>query len=162
MFWGGLGEGGSEELPTRFGAPGTRWCGVEVVAAGEGFSADEIAYSAHTPGPPFPWLKWLVLVLRGREPFSRSIRPEAVAAAVSPPGAEVVVAATGVGAGEFPGVLSPRRPSNMGGCLYLRGWNLSSVCNGTLSAGVCSLWLSGPEHVCIFWREAVFFPHSEH
>jgi hypothetical protein len=31
-----------------------------------------------------------------------------------------------------------------------------------LSAGVCSLWLSGPEHVCIFWREAVFFPHSEH
>jgi hypothetical protein len=31
-----------------------------------------------------------------------------------------------------------------------------------LSADVCSLWLSGPEHVCIFWREAMFSPHSEH
>jgi hypothetical protein len=36
-----------------------------------------------------------------------------------------------------------------GGCSYPREWNRSSVCNGTLSAGVCSLRLSGPEHVCI-------------
>jgi hypothetical protein len=36
-----------------------------------------------------------------------------------------------------------------GGCSYLREWNRSSVCNGTLSAGVCSLWLSGPEHLGI-------------
>jgi hypothetical protein len=49
-----------------------------------------------------------------------------------------------------------------GGCSYPRGQNWSSVCNGTLSAGVCSLWLLGPEHVCIFWREAEFFPHFEH
>jgi hypothetical protein len=74
MFWGGLGEGGSEEdLPVRFGAAGARWCGVggqvdaavdaEVVAAGEGFSTDEIANSACTPGPLSPWLEWLVLVL---------------------------------------------------------------------------------------------------
>jgi hypothetical protein len=48
-----------------------------------------------------------------------------------------------------PGVLSPRRPSDVGGCSYLRGRNRSSVCNGTLSAGFCSLRLSGPEHVCI-------------
>jgi hypothetical protein len=54
MFWGGLGEGGSEDLPVRFRAPDTRWCGAEVVAAGEGFSADEIAYSACSPGPPSP------------------------------------------------------------------------------------------------------------
>jgi hypothetical protein len=33
-----------------------------------------------------------------------------------------------------------------GGCSYPREWNRSSVCNGTLSAGVCSLWLSMPEH----------------
>jgi hypothetical protein len=46
-------------------------------------------------------------------------------------------------------VLSPRKPSNVGGCSYLRGRNRSSVCNGTLSAGVCSLWLSRPEHQCI-------------
>jgi hypothetical protein len=52
MFWGGLGEGGCEDLPVRFGAAGARCCGVEVAAAGEGFSADEIANSACTPGPP--------------------------------------------------------------------------------------------------------------
>jgi hypothetical protein len=37
-----------------------------------------------------------------------------------------------------------------GGCPYPREWNRSSVCNGTLSAGVCSLRLSGPEHLCIW------------
>jgi hypothetical protein len=36
-----------------------------------------------------------------------------------------------------------------GGCSYPREWNRSSVCNGTLSAGVCSLWLSRPEHLGI-------------
>jgi hypothetical protein len=36
-----------------------------------------------------------------------------------------------------------------GGCSYPRGWNRSSVCNGTLSAGVCSLWLSRPEQLGI-------------
>jgi hypothetical protein len=45
------GENGSEDLPVRFGAAVARWCGVggqvaavvgaEVVAAGEGFSADD-------------------------------------------------------------------------------------------------------------------------
>jgi hypothetical protein len=44
-----------------------------------------------------------------------------------------------------------------GGCSYPRGWNRSSVCNGTLNAGVCSLWLSGPEHVCIFGTKPCFF-----
>jgi hypothetical protein len=34
-----------------------------------------------------------------------------------------------------------------GGSSYPREWNRSSVCNGTLSVGVCSLWLSGPEHL---------------
>jgi hypothetical protein len=48
-------------------------------------------------------------------------------------------------------------PPIVGGCSYLRRWNRSSVCNGTLSAGVCSLWLSGPEHVCIFGTEPCFF-----
>jgi hypothetical protein len=48
-------------------------------------------------------------------------------------------------------------PSIAWGCSYLRRWNRSSVCNGTLSARVCSLWLSGPEHVCIFGTEPCFF-----
>jgi hypothetical protein len=64
VFWGGLGEGGSEDLPVRFGAAGACWCGVGgqvdaavgavVAAAGEGFSADETANSTRTPGPPSP------------------------------------------------------------------------------------------------------------
>jgi hypothetical protein len=37
-----------------------------------------------------------------------------------------------------------------GGCSYPREWNRSSFCNGTLSAGVCSLWLLGPEHLGIW------------
>jgi hypothetical protein len=36
-----------------------------------------------------------------------------------------------------------------GGCSYPREWNRSPVCNGTLSTGVCSLWLSRPEHLGI-------------
>jgi hypothetical protein len=48
-------------------------------------------------------------------------------------------------------------PPIVGGCSYPRRRNQSSVCNGTLSAGVCSLWLSGPEHVCIFGTEPCFF-----
>jgi hypothetical protein len=36
-----------------------------------------------------------------------------------------------------------------GGCSYPREWNRCSVCNGTLSVGVCSMWLSGPEHLGI-------------
>jgi hypothetical protein len=35
------------------------------------------------------------------------------------------------------------------GCSYPREWNLSLVCNGTLSMGACSLWLSRPEHLGI-------------
>jgi hypothetical protein len=37
-----------------------------------------------------------------------------------------------------------------GGCSYPREWNRSPVCNGTLSMGVCSLWLSRPEHLGIW------------
>jgi hypothetical protein len=38
------------------------------------------------------------------------------------------------------------RALRCGGCSYPREWNQSSICNGTLSASVCSLWLSRPEH----------------
>jgi hypothetical protein len=36
-----------------------------------------------------------------------------------------------------------------GGSSYPRELNRSSVCNGTLSTDVCSLWLSRPEHLGI-------------
>jgi hypothetical protein len=126
--------------------------GAEVVAGEEVLVADGITATIRAPGlrlfgfdilsSPLEWG-------RGRGARCSSVRPEAVATAAWPPGAEVVVAAAGAGVGEPPGVSSPRRPSNVGGYSYLRGRNRSSVCNGTLSAGVYSLWLSGPEHVCI-------------
>jgi hypothetical protein len=135
---------------------------VEVVAAEEVLVADEIATTIRAPGlrlfgfdslsSPLEWG-------RGRGARRSSGRPEVLAAAVWPLGAEVVVTAAEAGVDEPPGVLSPRRPSNVGGCSYLREWNRSSVCNGTLSAGVCSLWLSGPEHVGIFGCNTMFFPH---
>jgi hypothetical protein len=37
-----------------------------------------------------------------------------------------------------------------GSCSYPREWNWSSVCNGTLNMGVCSLRLSRPEHLGIW------------
>lgn len=94
---------------------------------------------------------------RGRGHRCSGVRPEVIAAAVRPSRAEVVVATAGVGGGGRPGALSPRGPSDVGSCSYPRRWNRSFVCNGTLSAGVCSLWLSGPEHVCIFDTEPCFF-----
>jgi hypothetical protein len=51
---------------------------------------------------------------RGRGPYRNSVCPEVIAAAVWPPGAEVVVAAAGVGGGEPPGIFSSRRASNVG------------------------------------------------
>jgi hypothetical protein len=133
--------------------------GAKVVAAEEVLVADGITATIRAPGlrlfgfdslsSPLEWG-------RGRGLCCSSVRPEAIAAAVWPPIAEVVVAAAGACVGEPPGVSSPHRPSNVGGCSYLRRWNWSSVCNGTLNAGVCSLWLSGPEHVCILARSRVF------
>jgi hypothetical protein len=114
--------------------------GAEVVAAEEVLVADGITSTIRAPGlrlfsfdslsSPLEWG-------HGRGAHCSSVRPEAITAAVWPPGAEVVVAAAGAGVGEPPGVSSPRMPSNVGGCSYLRGRNQSSVCNGTLSAGVC-------------------------
>jgi hypothetical protein len=139
--------------------------GAEVVAAEEVLVADGITATIWAPGlrlfgfdslsSPLEWG-------RGRGARCSSVCPEAIATAVWPPGAKVVVAAAGAGGGQPPGVSSPRRPSNVGGCSYLRGRNRSSVCNGTLNAGVCSLWLSGPEHVGIFGCNTIFFPHFEH
>jgi hypothetical protein len=103
--------------------------GAEVVAAEEVLVADEIAATIYALGL---WLfgfdslssplKWG----RGRGPYCSSVCPEVIAAAVWPPGAEVVVAAAGVGGGEPPGILSSRRPSNVGGCSYLWEWNWGS------------------------------------
>jgi hypothetical protein len=107
------GEDGSEDLPVRFGAAGARWCGVggqvdaavgAEVAAGEGFSADKIVGVTCAAGLRlFGFNSWFSSPARGheREPSSGGVRPGTIAAA-----AEV--------AGESPGVLSSRRPSDVG------------------------------------------------
>jgi hypothetical protein len=83
-------------------------------AAGRGSSADEIARAAHGPTsnstafcPSLPHEFG-----HGRGPPGSSIRPEVVAAAVQPPGAEVVVvAAAEAGDGApFVGLLLLHRP----------------------------------------------------
>jgi hypothetical protein len=72
------GEDGSEDLPVRFGVAGARWCGVggqvdaavgaEVVAAGEGFSADEIVGTICAPGLRlFGINSWFSSPARGHE-----------------------------------------------------------------------------------------------
>jgi hypothetical protein len=51
---------------------------------------------------------------RGRGPCRSSVCPEVIAAAVWPPGAEVVVAAVGVGNSEPPGICHPAGPPMWG------------------------------------------------
>jgi hypothetical protein len=154
----------------RFGAATARLCGVGgqvaaivgaevVVARGEAASAEAVASADDTvsatcaPGLRlFGFNGWFSSPVRGRErgPSSGSVCPWAIAAAVSPSETEVVAA-----------LLVQRSPAShpefvvpqalwCGGCSYPREWNRSPVCNGTLSMGVCSLWLSRPEHLGIW------------
>jgi hypothetical protein len=90
--------------------------GAEVVAAEEVLVADGITATIRALGlrlfgfdslsSPLEWG-------RGRGARCSSVCPEAIAATVWPPGAEVVVAAAGAGGSEPPGVLSPRRLSDV-------------------------------------------------
>jgi hypothetical protein len=153
------GEDGSEDLPVHFGAASARRCdvggqvdaavGAKVVAAGEvGFFADETISA--TRGPTSGSLD----LISGSRPLSGDANE-------SP-----LVAASVLGPWLLLWRLLASRPESVvllalrcGGCLYPRGRNRSSVCNGTLSAGVCSLWLSRPEHVGIFGCNTMFSPH---
>jgi hypothetical protein len=156
------GEDGSEDLPVRFGAPGARRCdvggqvdaavGAEVVTAGEvGFSADETVSA--TRGPTSGSLA----LISGSRPLSGDANESLpVAASVLGPWLLLWRSLASRPESVVPQAL------RCGGCSYPRGWNRSSVCNGTLSAGVCLLWLSGPEHVGIFGCNTVFFLIFEH
>jgi hypothetical protein len=156
------GENGSEDLPVRFGAADARWCGVgeqvttvvgaEVVAAGEGFSADDIVSATCALGLQlFGFNGWFSSPTRGRErgPSSGSVRPGATTADVLPSETEVVAALlVQRSLASHPELVVPRA-LRCGGCSYPREWNRSSICNGTPRAGVCSSRLSGPEHLGI-------------
>jgi hypothetical protein len=83
--------------------------GAEVVAAREGFSADEIVSTICALGLRlfvFDCLSSRLEWGRGRGACHNSVCPKVIAAAVWPPGAEVIVAAAVVG-GEPPGVCRP-------------------------------------------------------
>jgi hypothetical protein len=145
----------------RFGAAGACWCGVgrqvdaavgaEVVAAGEGFSADEIigATRGLTSGSS--------ALIACPRPSSGDVGEGLVAAASAlrsslllfgrPERRSLSLMQWSVAS--HPEFVVPRA-LRCGGCSYPREWNRSSVCNGTLSAGECSLWLSRPEHPGIF------------
>jgi hypothetical protein len=142
----------------RFGAVGARWCGVggqvaavvgaEVVAAREGFSADE------TVGATRGLTSGSLALIACPRPSSGDVGEGLVAAAsalrsslllFSRPewrSLSLLLQWSVVSHLEF---VIPQALRGVG-CSYPREWNRSSVCNGTLSAGVCSLWLSRPEH----------------
>jgi hypothetical protein len=109
--------------------------GAEVVAAGEGLSADEIVGVTYALGLRlFGFNGWFSSPARDT---NESL--QAVAFALGP---SLLLQRSPASHPEFV-VLQALR---CGGCSYPQEWNRSSVCNGTLSAGVCSLRLSGPEH----------------
>jgi hypothetical protein len=129
------GEDGSEDLPVRFGVAGARWCGVggqvdaavgaEVVAAGESFSANETISA--TRGSTSVSLA----LISGSSPLSGDM-DESLPAAASVLGPSLLLQRSLASRLEF---VVPQA-LRCGGCSYPREWNRSSVCNGTLSAGV--------------------------
>jgi hypothetical protein len=150
------GEDGSEDLPVHFGAGGSCWCGVggqvdatigaKVVAGGESFSTDENVSA--TCGPTSGSL---ALISGSRPP--RGDANESLPAVASAPGPSLLLQRSSA---SHPELVIPQA-LRCGGCSYPREWNQSSVCNGILSAGVCSLWLSGPEHLGILGAIPCFF-----
>jgi hypothetical protein len=91
--------------------------GADVVAAEEVLVTDEIAAAIRAPGLRLFGFDCLSSPLewgRGQGPCRSSVCPEVIAAAVWPPGAEVVVAAAGAGVGEPPGGCRPAGPPMWG------------------------------------------------
>jgi hypothetical protein len=138
--WGfaGAGWGGRRFVGV---APARRWplsSVLEVVVARGGFSADEIvgATCGRTSGS-------LALMACPR-PLSGDVG-EGLATAASALRSSLLLQWSAVSHLEF---VVPQA-LRYGGCSYPREWNQSSICNGTLSAGVCSLWLSRPERLGI-------------
>jgi hypothetical protein len=120
--------------------------GANVVVAGESFSTDKPVSA--TRGPTSGYLA----LMSGSRPLSGDAN-ESLLAAAFVLGPSLLLQRSSASHREF---VAPQA-LQCGDCSYLRGRNRSSVCNGTLSAGVCSLWLSGPEHVCIFGVKPCFF-----
>jgi hypothetical protein len=161
VFWDGpilvfMARTGVRTCQVRFGAAGARWCGVggqvdaaasaEVVVAGESFSTDETVNATRRP------TSGSLALMFGSRPSSGDAN-ESLPAVASALGPSLLLQRSSASHQEFVVPQAPR----CGGCSYPWEWNRSSVCNGTLSAGVCSLWLSGPEHLGILGAIPCFF-----
>jgi hypothetical protein len=126
--------------------------GAEVVAAGEGFSADETVSATRRP------ISGSLALIASPRPSSGDAGEGLVAAASAlrsslllfsrPERRLLSLLMEQVAASQLEFVVL--QALRCGGCSYPQEWNRSSVCNGTLSVGVCSLWLSGPEHLGIW------------
>jgi hypothetical protein len=122
----------------RFGVARARWCGVggeadaavgaDVVAARGSFPTVEAVNAAY--GPTFGSLA----LMSGSRPLSGDAN-ESLLVAVSVLGPWLLLQRS---LASRPELIAPQIP-RCGGCSYPRGRKRSSVCNGTLSAGVCSL-----------------------
>jgi hypothetical protein len=140
----------------RFGAAhARRWgvggeadavVGADVVAAGGSFPTVEAVSAAYGP------TSGSLALMSGSRPLSGDAN-ESLPVAASVLGPWLLLQRS---LASRPELVAPQAP-RCGGCSYPRGRNQSFVCNGTLSAGVCSLWLPEPEHVCIFGMEPCFF-----
>jgi hypothetical protein len=117
-----------------------------VVAAGESFSAVEAVSAAYGP------TSGSLALMSGSRPLSGDAN-ESLPVAASVLGPWLLLQRS---LASRPELVAPQA-LRCGGCSYPWGRNQSSVCNDTLNAGDCSLWLSGPEHVCIFGTEPCFF-----
>jgi hypothetical protein len=121
--------------------------GVEVVAAGESFLADETVSATRRPTSGS-----LALIACPR-PSSGDAGEGLVTAASALRSSLLLfgcperrsLSLLQWSAASHPKLVVPQA-LRCGGCSYPLEWNRSSVFNGILSAGVCSLWLSGPEH----------------
>jgi hypothetical protein len=129
-----------------------------VVAIGEAAFAEAVASVDDTvsatcaPGLRlFGFNGWFSSPVRGRErgPSSGSVCPGAIVAIVLPSETEVIAAL--LVQRSLASHLEFVVPQALwcGGCSYPQEWNRSPICNGTLSMGVCSLWLLRPEHLGI-------------
>jgi hypothetical protein len=152
------GEDGSEDLLVRFGAAGARWCGAgrqvaavvgaKVVAAREGFSADEIVGATCGQSSGSSALAACPCPSSGDAGVGLTAAASALRSSLllfSRPERRSLSLLLQQSAASHPEFVVPQA-LRCGGCSYPQEWNRSSVCNGTLSAGVCSLWLSRPEH----------------
>jgi hypothetical protein len=132
--------------------------GAEVVAAGEGFPADETVSATRGPTSGSSAL------IACPRPSSGDAGEGLVAAAPALRSSLMLfgrperrsLSLLQWSAASHPELVVPQA-LRYGGCSYPREWNWSSVCNGTLSAGVCSLLLSGPEHLGILGAIPCFF-----